>query len=237
MALGPDEDKLNEQFQREVDEKMREDQMADFMKKYGTWITLGVIVFLGAIGGFLFWQNDKEVKAGEASNELALAIRDVGNGNIGDVPERLDAIAADSTEATRASALLTRAAVALQQGDRPKAIETYAEVVADDSIPQAYRDIALLRQTMLEYDRMEPDAIIARLQPLAQPGNPFYGSAAELTAIAMMRADRNDEAGRLFAAIAADDSVPETLRNRAGQIAGSLGVDATDALIPEEDEE
>lgn len=237
MALGPDDDKLNEQFQREVDEKMREDQMADFMKKYGTWITLGVIAFLAAIGGYLFWQNEKEAKAAEASEQLALAIRDVGNGDLDGVPERLDAIAADSTEATKASALLTRAAVALQQGDRAKAIETYAAVVGYDSIPQAYRDIALIRQTMLEYDRMEPDAIIARLQPMAQPGHAFYGTAAELTAIAMIRADRNDEAGRLFAAIAADETVPETLRNRAGQVAGSLGVDASDARIPEEDEE
>lgn len=236
MALGPD-DNINEQFQREVDEKMREDQMADFMKKYGTWITLGVIAFLAAVGGFLFWQNDKERRAGEASEQLALAIRDVGEGNIGDVPERLEALAADSTRATKASALLTRAAVALQQGDRATATTTYANIVADESIPKAYRDIALIRQTMLEFDRMEPDAIIARLQPLAQPGSAFYGSAAELTAIAMMRADRNDEAGRLFAAIAADDSVPETLRNRAGQIAGTLGVDASDALIPEEEEE
>ena len=236
MALGPDDEKLNEQFQREVDEKMREDQMADFMKKYGTWITVGVIAFLAAVGGYLFWQNQQEAKAAEASEQLALAVRDIGEGDLDGVPERLDEIAANSTRATKASALFSRAAVALQQGDRAKAIETYGAITADDSVPQSYRDLALIRQTLLEFDRMEPDAIIARLQPMAQPGHAFYGSAGELTAIAMIRADRMDEAGTLFAAIAADDSVPETLRNRAGQIAGTLGVDASDTLIPEEDQ-
>jgi hypothetical protein len=41
---------------------------------------------------------------------------------------------------------------------------------------------------------------------------------------------RKDEAGRLFAAIAADDTVPDTIRSRAVQIAGTLGIDATASL-------
>jgi hypothetical protein len=36
----------------------------------------------------------------------------------------------------------------------------------------------------------------------------------------------------LFAAIAADRQVPETIRNRAVQIAGTLGVDAS-AAVPQ----
>ena len=38
------------------------------------------------------------------------------------------------------------------------------------------------------------------------------------------------EAGQLFAAIAADRQVPESIRSRAVQIAGSLGIDATASL-------
>ena len=38
------------------------------------------------------------------------------------------------------------------------------------------------------------------------------------------------EAGRLFAAIAADHQVPETIRTRAVQVAGTLGVDAAASM-------
>ena len=69
--------------------------------------------------------------------------------------------------------------------------------------------------------------MISVLKRMTKPGNPWFGSAAELTAMAYIKQGRNDQAGRLFAAIAADKQVPETVRNRAVQIAGTLGVDAS----------
>jgi hypothetical protein len=77
---------------------------------------------------------------------------------------------------------------------------------------------------------MKPADVIARLDGLATPGNAWFGSAGELTAMAMLKLGRKDEAGRLFAAIAADANVPNTIRSRAVQIAGTLGVDASASL-------
>jgi hypothetical protein len=51
-----------------------------------------------------------------------------------------------------------------------------------------------------------------------------------MTAMAMLKLNRKDDAGRLFAAIAADDKVPDTIRSRAVQIAGTLGIDASASL-------
>lgn len=130
----------------------------------------------------------------------------------------------------RASALLTRAAVALESNDRKAALAAYREIADDDGLGEPYRNVALLRATALEFDQLEPQAIIARLQPLAQPGQPWFGSAGEMTALAYMRQGNNQQAGRLFAAIAADRDVPASIRSRAVQIAGTLGVDASASL-------
>jgi len=43
-----------------------------------------------------------------------------------------------------------------------------------------------------------------------------------------MKQNRNDLAGPLFAAISRDKTVPDSLRRRARQMAGLLGVDAVD---------
>jgi hypothetical protein len=51
-----------------------------------------------------------------------------------------------------------------------------------------------------------------------------------MTALAMIKQGKKDEAGRLFAAIAKDKTVPDAIRARSVQIAGSLGVDASSAL-------
>jgi hypothetical protein len=68
------------------------------------------------------------------------------------------------------------------------------------------------------------------MEAMAKPGNPWFGSAGELTAMAMLKQGRKSEAGRMFAAMAADKQVPDTIRSRAVQIAGTLGVDATASL-------
>lgn len=126
--------------------------------------------------------------------------------------------------------MLTRAAVAVEQNDRPQAIAKFREITGDDDLPQAYRDLALVRSTTLEFDALRPEQVVARLEPLTKPGNPWFGSAGELTAMAFIKQGRKLEAGRLFAAIAADQQVPESIRARSVQIAGTLGVDASASM-------
>ena len=76
---------------------------------------------------------------------------------------------------------------------------------------------------------MKPDEVVAKLKPLAVAGKPFFGSAGEMTAIAYLQMNKTREAGALFAALAKDEGVPESIRSRAVQLAGVLGVDVTPA--------
>ena len=64
------------------------------------------------------------------------------------------------------------------------------------------------------------------MKPLAVAGNPWFGSAGELVALAYQKMGKVDLAGPLFAAMAKDKNVPETIRTRALRLAGLLGVDA-----------
>ena len=227
LALPPES---SETFIREVDENLRRDQARDFARSYGGWLIGAMILLLAGIGGYLYWQNRQQEQAGTQSEQLSQIITDIGDGNLATVPVRLDAMAAKGNDAYRASALLTRAALAIQQRDMKLAAAKYKEIAADDGLPQPYRDVAVIRGTAIEFDTIKPEEVVARLQPLAKPGNPWFGSAGEMTAMALVKQNRTAEAGRLFAQIAADKAVPETIRNRAVQIAGSLGVDASASL-------
>ncbi|QNN67341.1 tetratricopeptide repeat protein [Sphingomonas lutea] len=215
---------------REVDENLRRDRARDFAKRYGTWIIAGVVLFLVASGGYIFWKQQQIRKAEAQVEQLAQIYRAIANGNIRQAPAQLDSLAAESDEAIRASALFTRAAIAIEQRDIKLALAKYREVSGDEDMPQPYRDLALLRQTALEFDSMKPEDVIARMAPLAKPGQPWFGSAGEMTAAALLKQGKRDEAGRLFATIAKDNTVPDALRARAVQIAATLGVDASAAL-------
>ena len=227
MALPTDS---SETFLREVDENLRRDRLRDTAKRYGGWIAAGLVLFLLAIGGWLYWQERQRAKSAADSEELAAIYKDIGAGKADTTVPRLDALAAKGGDVTRASALFTAAAVAIEKGDRATAIAKYRAVIEDDDLPQPYRDLALIRATALEFDTLKPDEVVARLQPLTKAGEPYFGSAGELTAAALIKQGKNAEAGRLFAAIAADRQVPDSLRARAVQIAGMLGVDASASL-------
>jgi hypothetical protein len=219
-----------EAFVREVDENLRRDQMTDLAKSYGKWIIAAVILFLAAVGGYLIWQNRQQAQAIADSEAMSAALDKIAAGDPKGAQAALTPLSESSNDVIEASALLGRAAVALRQNDRKTAIELYKQVADDGGLPQPYRDLATVRGTMTEYDSLKPDEIIARLAPLSQPGNPFFGSAGAMTALALLaKGDRNG-AGQMFARIAADKQVPESIRSRSVQIAGSLGVDATASL-------
>jgi hypothetical protein len=65
--------------------------------------------------------------------------------------------------------------------------------------------------------------VIARLKPLAVPGNAWFGSAGEMTGIAYMKLNQPKQAGALFVAITKDITVPRSLRARVAQLAADLG--------------
>ena len=217
-------------FLREVDENLRRDQLQDIARKYGAWIIAAVVLLLAATGGWIYWQDRQEKAAAQDSEALAQIYTDVGAGRVANVPQRLDALATDKSGALKASAMLARAAVAIEQNDRATATAKFHQIAADDDLPQPYRDLGLVRATAMEFDTIRPEQVIARLQPLTKPGNPWFGSAGELTAMALVKQGKKLEAGRLFAAIAADQQVPASIRARSVQIAGTLGVDASASM-------
>ena len=222
-----------ESFFREVDENLRRDQLRDMARSHGKWIIAAIILFLVAVGGYLYWQDRQRQQVEEQSEKLSGAIDKIGGGNAKAASDELAPLASASNDVVRASSELVRAAVALRQNDRKTAIDIYRKMAADDGMPQPYRDLATVRGTMIEYDQLKPDEIIARLSPLAEPGKPFFGTAGEMVALATLaKGDRNG-AGQIFARVAADKQVPQSIRSRAVQFAGSLGVDATAALPAE----
>ena len=230
MAQPPD---ITDTFVKEVDENLRRDRIRDFFRENGGWIAAGVVLFLIISGGIIWYQQYREQRAERQVEQLAQIYKDIGVGDTAKVPQQLDDLSQSGSKAVRASALFTRAAFALQQNDQKLAIASYKAVRDDSSLPDPYRDAALIRETALEFDQLQPQQVIAQLEPLAKPGNPWFGSAGEMTALALIKQGKSREAGQLFATIARDKDVPDGVRNRALQIAGSLGADASSALGPQ----
>jgi hypothetical protein len=229
LAQPPD---ISDTFVREVDENLRRDQLRDFFKRHGNALIAGLILFLIACAGFIWWQQHRQNQYEGQVEELATVFKDIGSGNLTKAPQQLDQLSKSGSKAVRGSALFARADLALQQSDAKTATATFASIAADGSLPQSYRDAALVRQTALEFDQLKPEVVISRLQPLTKPGDPWFGSAGEMTALALIKQGKSHQAATLFATIAKDKDAPAGVRSRAQQIAGTLGVDAGPLIEP-----
>ena len=227
MALAPGQ--TQESFIREVDENLRRSQAENFAKRYGKWLIVAAVLFLLAVAGWQYWRSQQASQAAANSEALSAVFTDIGQGKDANAPQRLDAIAAKANDSMAGSARLTRAALALQSGDRTTALAQYKAIMEDEGVPQSYRDAATVRLTQMEFDTLKPDEVIARLQPLSVKDNAWFGSAGEMTALAMLKANRRSEAARLLTAIGADRSVPAPIRGRAEQLGSALAIPAAPA--------
>ena len=213
---------------REVDEAVRQDQYADAAKRFGRPALIAVALVLALFGGYLFWES-RQTAAKEADSEkLVSALDQVERGNLASGDAALATIIAHGNAGAAAAARLLKAGIAMEQSKPAEAAALYDQVAAEGDAPQALRDIATIRAVAARYDTMKPADVIARLKPLAVPGNAFFGPAGELVAMAHLDQGNQAEAGALFAAIAKDDDTSDTLRSRTRQMAGLLGVDAID---------
>lgn len=224
MALTPQN---SEAFMREVDEAVRQDQLLTFWQRFGRWIVAAVVIGLVAFAAWLYWQHYSATQSQAVSEEMDKVISAAAGGGTPDA-KQLDTLTDASQPGFRASAQLVKAGVAARKGDNKAAIAAYKAMAADSSLDQPYRDLALIRQTTLEFETLQPQQVVDRLKPLAVEGAPWFGSAGELVAISYMKMRKPDLAGPLFAAMAKDATVPQSIRSRARQMAGLLGIDAVE---------
>ena len=223
MAVPPT---TNEEFIREVDDELRREQALTIWKKYGRWMIAVVLGGLALFGAYLWWQNDRETKRGIEGEQLSTALDDLAAGKIDTAKAQLDKLAGAQSSGVAVSAKLAGAAVAMSKGDITGASASYAAIAADSTLDAPYRDLALVRQTAAEFDSIKPEDVVARLKPLAAPGNPWFGSAGEMVGIAYMKMGKPDLARAMFAAVAKAEGVPDSIRERVAQLAGNSGVDA-----------
>jgi hypothetical protein len=218
---------INEQFLREVDDELRREQALTLWQRWGRWAVGGVLVALAAFGGYLFWQSQRTAAAGVEGEKLSQALDKLGQDKADGVKPDLEALAKSNSDGMRAAAKLTLAAMALQKDDAKGAAAQYAAIAADASLAKPYRDLALVRQTAAEFDTMKPADVVARLKPLAIPGNPWFGSAGEMTGVAYMKMNQPQMAAAMFTAMGKDKQVPTSISSRVGQLVQILESGAT----------
>lgn len=227
LARPPAEIDPGESFIREVDEEYRRDRLNQFWSRYGRWLLIVIGLFLVGLAGFLYWREEQKRAAGEFGAEFMRAADQLEAGNTaGATPTLAKAVTADQP-GYEALGRLGQAATAEREGKTAEAAAMYAAIAADTDVAEPFRQLATVKQTMLQFGDLPYAQLVERLRPLAKSGNPWFGTAGEMLAVAHMRNGKPELAAPLFASLARDEALPASIRGRALQMASMLGTDAT----------
>ncbi len=226
MALPP-MNVTEEVFVREVEEELQRDQMLSLWDRFGKPALAGLAVILLGWAAYIYWGHRVDAAAGLEGEKLTGVVDGlVSNGGTG-ADKALAEVLKSDAQGFHGPAGLISASLALQTSDPKKAADEFGKVAKAEGSAPAWRELALIRQTAATFDTAKPEAIVAQLKPLAISGKPWFGSAGEMTAIAYLRMGKADLAGKMFADLAKDEGVPETIRSRSSEMANALGVDST----------
>ena len=211
-------------FVREVDEELQKDQLLTLWRRFGKPVIGVVAAILIGWAGWLYWENQQAKAHGLEGEKLTQIVDELAGGDNQTVVAKLRDVVASDAKGFHSPAQLILAGIEQQKAGAKASAKTFGLVATDSEAPQVWRDLALIRQTAAEFDTIKPEVAVARLKPLAAVGKPWFGSAGEMVAIAYVRMNKPQEAGKMFADIAKDETVPETIRNRSSEMANALGV-------------
>lgn len=206
----------SESFIDEVTEEVRRDKLFAVMRKYG-WI--GILLVAVIVGGTAWteWQKSERTTRARAFGDAILAATQAAT------PEaRRTALAAIPAEGEQKAVL--DLLLASDPTENPAAtLEALRAIEADLSLPQFWRDLAVLRRIGLQGKELPLAERRAALEPLAVPGRIFRPMAAEQLAYLLVEEGNTPEAIAALQALTKDQDAPGGLRNRAAQMIVALG--------------
>jgi len=205
---------------QEVEEDLKRERNEALWRKYGKYIVGVAAVIVLGVAGREGWKSYKENSRIENGTRMANAIElaQAGEEKQDAALGALDAIIADGNAGFVALGHFQKAAVYLRAGAKDSAVAELEAIAGNSDVEKIYRDLAVVQIAMNNADGANSKDLIARLEPIAVPENPWYYSAREMIAMLHIAVGEIEAAKPLLTEIADDSEAPSGMRARASEI-------------------
>ncbi len=212
--MADEEDQLDKQLFREIDEDLRRERYMKLWKAYGRYITGVAAAVILATAGWVWWQNNQLSARGKEGERYAAAAALIGKGDPTAAIKAFSQVAAKSGAGYAALARLHEAALLAKKGDLKGAAALYDAVANDSGANLNLRQLARLLGALSQLDTGDPAALTAKLAPLAKSDGPWRYAALELTGLLAERAGDIKGARAIYTKLVDDAAAPSSLRVR-----------------------
>jgi hypothetical protein len=216
-SANPDE------FIREVDEAVRQEQWLKLWKQYGNYLVAAFLaVALGSAAGvgWRTWQQNERL---DEARRYASAQHMLSDGKPAEAAEAFAALAEDAGSGYRVLARLRAAEARAAAGDPAAAAALLEQLAGNDDAAPRYRALGELLAAQRSVANADPGALLAQLEPLIATNDPWRHSALELRALAQMRSGDTAAARQTLSDLLDDPLTPPDLGRRAAELLARLG--------------
>jgi hypothetical protein len=212
-----------DEFIREVDEAVRQDQWLKLWRQYGNYIigaALAVVIGAAAGVGWRTWQQN--VRFDEA-RRFAAAEQMLQGEMPAEAAQAFATLAEDSSGGYRVLARLRAAQAEAEAGDSAAASAVLDRLATDDDAAPIYRSLGELLAAQQQFAQAQAAVPLSELEPLSGSDGPWRHSALELRALAQMQSGDTVAARQTLDDLLADPLTPPNLARRAAELLAFLG--------------
>ena len=207
---------------QEIDEELRQDKASKLWSIYGKYIISVVIIVIGSVAGYRFWQQDQIAKGEKASviYESAMAL-----GSSGDIQGAIKLLSnpeISETPAYLALAKMQKANFAIKIKDVEASMLTFKDIMEDDATPLFIRDLANFNYISVGLKAQAGVMDVSKLDTLIQTDNPWRFIAKEFRVSRALENGNITLARTLLSELADDENAPIRLRGRMTEVLKAL---------------
>ncbi len=204
---------MSEEFVREVDEDIKEEQRIKLWKKvfpYVVSVSLGIIIFTS---GYVFWNNYTESLNQQLGDDFTAAVQLANEEDLDASILALDRIVDEGSDGYVTLAKMKKASLLIQRGELELGLNIYLDLERN-AVDQSFRDIASILYVLNSMDTEDPKALLEKINKL-ESSQIWRSSALEMKAFLKLKQNKVEEARKIFEGILNLPSTPSSLATRA----------------------
>ena len=202
-------------FISEVQEELRKDDYNRWLKQYGPYLAVIIVLIVGGTG-FIQWNNYKtEELANQTSYEFIETVKTV-DADKAQAIQNFKTMSETAPEGYAGLALLRAAELELSNGNAEEALAIFDEAATVFS-RKRHSQLAQLKAGYIVASQGDYEGVIARMTPLMEKDEPYEYLARELVGFAYKQQGDLQSAKGHFSAIEVDPGAPDSIVKRAEQ--------------------
>ena len=204
---------MSEEFVREVDEDIKEENRIKLWKKvfpYVVSISLGIIIFTS---GYVFWNNYTESLNQQLGDDFTAAVQLANEEDLDASILALNRIVDEGSDGYVTLAKMKKASILIQRGELKLGLDIYLDLERN-AVDQSFRDIASILYVLNSMDTEDPQNLLDRINKL-ESSKIWRSSALEMKAFLKLKQNKKEEAREVFEAILNLPNTPSSLATRA----------------------